>query len=137
MTSDAPCIFCAIVAGDAPAHLVLEDEHAVAFLDIAPANDGHTLVIPRRHVTGLHDADPEDLARVAALAARVDARLRDVLAPDGTNLFLASGVAAWQTVFHLHLHVVPRWDADALRQPWTPAPGDPQRLREIGARLRA
>ncbi len=106
------CIFCAIVAGDAPARVVDETEHTLSFLDINPITVGHTLVIPKRHATDLHDIEPDDLAAVARSAKVVAARLTERLGTDGVNLLHATGTAAWQTVFHLHIHVLPRVEGD-------------------------
>ncbi|MCZ4562351.1 HIT family protein [Rhodococcus sp. IEGM 1401] len=111
-----PCIFCAIVAGDAPAHRVFENDHAVAFLDIRPVTRGHLLVVPREHATDLNATHPDaaaDVFRVGHTLARA-VRHSDLRA-DGANLVINDGKAAFQTVFHLHLHVVPRWHRDRFR----------------------
>ena len=100
------CAFCAIVAGQAPAHRLLEDEHTVSFLNIAPATTGHALVVPRRHADGLWDLEDEEHAQVARAASRVARLLRVALDPAGVNLVHATGTAAWQSVFHFHTHVV-------------------------------
>ncbi|MDV8058360.1 MULTISPECIES: HIT family protein [unclassified Rhodococcus (in: high G+C Gram-positive bacteria)] len=110
------CIFCAIVAGDAPAHRVFENDHAVAFLDIRPVTRGHLLVVPREHATDLNATHPDaaaDVFRVGHTLARA-VRHSDLRA-DGANLVINDGKAAFQTVFHLHLHVVPRWHRDRFR----------------------
>jgi histidine triad (HIT) family protein len=106
------CIFCAIVDGRAPARVVRADDRTMAFLDINPIVEGHSLVIPRRHATDLHDCPPEDLAATAMAAQEVARLLVDRLGSDGVNLLHATGSAAWQTVFHLHLHVLPRRSGD-------------------------
>lgn len=108
MSAADGCIFCAIVEGRAPSRVVYQDDDAVAFLDINPIVEGHTLVVPRRHARDLHDCPPEDLAATARAAQAVARLLVDRLGADGVNLLQASGAAAWQTVFHLHLHVLPR-----------------------------
>ncbi|KZF08126.1 MULTISPECIES: HIT family protein [unclassified Rhodococcus (in: high G+C Gram-positive bacteria)] len=116
MTTVEPCIFCAIVAGDAPAHRVFENDHAVAFLDIRPVTRGHLLVVPREHATDLNATHPDaaaDVFRVGHTLARA-VRHSDLRA-DGANLVINDGKAAFQTVFHLHLHVVPRWHRDRFR----------------------
>jgi histidine triad (HIT) family protein len=100
------CVFCAIVAGRAPAHRLVEDEHTVSFLNIAPATAGHALVVPRRHADGLWDLEDEEHAQVARAAGRVARLLRGALNPAGVNLVHATGEAAWQSVFHFHVHVV-------------------------------
>jgi histidine triad (HIT) family protein len=112
------CVFCGIAAGRRPAHRLLQDEHTVAFLNIAPATVGHTLVVPRLHADGLWDLDDNQLARVAAACGQVARLLRATLAPAGVNLVHATGTAAWQTVFHFHIHVVPRYHPDELQLMW-------------------
>ncbi len=110
------CIFCAIVAGAAPASVVIEDDLTVAFMDISPVNPGHVLVVPKEHATGLGDLPEPTGARMMETAMRIAASIRSgPQQPDGINLFLADGVAAGQEVFHVHLHVVPRHVGDGFR----------------------
>lgn len=122
--ADPGCIFCRIVAGELPARVVDEDERTIAFMDIAPATHGHALVIPRAHATDLLEVSDEDLAAVAAAARRLAGRMRERLGADGVNLLNSCGAAAWQTVFHFHVHVIPRYKGDPLRLPWVPAEGE-------------
>jgi histidine triad (HIT) family protein len=129
------CVFCAIVAGRAPAHRLLEDEHAVSFLNIAPATTGHALVVPRRHAEGLWDLEDEEHARVARAAGRVARLLRVALQPAGMNLVHATGTAAWQSVFHFHLHVVPRYRADELQVMWQAERAPDPELAALRARV--
>lgn len=135
-TRDPDCLFCKIVAGELPATRIAESDRAVAFMDINPATRGHALVVPRTHTPDLLAADPDDVAACALLAQQVARRAHDALEPDGVNLLQSTGAAAWQTVFHLHLHVIPRYAGDPLRLPWTPAPGDPDEIAAAGAALR-
>jgi histidine triad (HIT) family protein len=121
---DPECIFCRIVAGELPATIVDEDERTIAFMDIAPATRGHALVIPRSHAPDILSVDSEDLSAVGVAAQRLTARAKERLRADGVNLLNSCGAAAWQTVFHFHVHVIPRYDGDPLRLPWVPAPGD-------------
>jgi histidine triad (HIT) family protein len=129
------CVFCAIVAGRAPAHRLLEDEYTVSFLNIAPATLGHALVVPRRHADDLWDLEDEEHARVARAAGRVARLLRAALEPAGVNLVHATGVAAWQSVFHFHLHVVPRYRADELQVMWQARPAADADLDAVRARI--
>ena len=124
MAADPDCLFCKIVSGEIPATRVAEDDRTVAFMDINPATRGHVLVVPREHANDLLVIDPEDLAAVAKAAQRVAATMPERLGADGVNLLNSCGRAAWQTVFHFHVHVIPRYDTDPLRLPWTPEPGD-------------
>jgi len=131
----ADCIFCKIVAGELPAAVVGSDERVLAFLDINPATRGHTLVIPRAHVENIHEIGSEDLAAAIALAQTIAVRARERLGADGVNLLHSSGSAAWQTVFHFHIHVIPRYLGDPLRLPWVPAPGDASEIAAAAAAL--
>ncbi|MGZ8632315.1 MAG: HIT domain-containing protein [Solirubrobacteraceae bacterium] len=134
---DADCLFCKIVAGELPATIVAEDERTVSFMDINPATRGHALIVPREHAGDLLAVGDEDLSACAAAARRIAARAKDALGADGVNLLNSNGSAAWQTVFHFHLHVIPRYRNDPLRLPWVPGPGDPDEIAAAGAALRA
>jgi histidine triad (HIT) family protein len=129
------CIFCKIVDGELPATLVASDERALAFMDINPATAGHTLVIPRAHAQDIHDVAAEDLVAAVLLAQRVAGLARERLGADGVTLMQASGRAAWQTVFHFHIHVIPRYAGDPLALPWVPTAGDPEEIAAAAAAL--
>jgi histidine triad (HIT) family protein len=134
--ADEDCIFCKIAAGEAPAQIVYEDEHTVAFMDLNPWTRGHALVIPRRHSRNLYDIEDEDLARTAQSAKRVGLRARDALDCDGVNLINSSERAAWQSVFHFHVHVIPRYENDPLRLPGRPMDLGEDELAEVANQLR-
>jgi len=134
---DADCLFCKIVAGEVPATVVGEDERTLSFMDINPATRGHALVVPREHAADLLEIGQEDLAAVAAAAKLLAARAKEALGADGVNLINSCGAAAWQTVFHFHVHVIPRYRDDPLKLPWVPAPGDADEIAAAGAALRA
>ena len=136
MAADPDCLFCRIVAGELPSVRIHEDERTLAFMDIAPATRGHLLVVPRAHAADVHEIEPDDLAACAATAKLLAGRLRERLGTDGINLLNSSGEAAWQTVHHFHLHVIPRYAGDPLRLPWTPRPADSDELAATGAFLR-
>jgi len=125
------CIFCKIVEGSIPSYKVFENENCYAFLDIFPANRGHTLVIPKSHVKDIHEADAQTYSDVAATAKHVADLLQRQLGTDGTTVFQMSREAGWQTVFHLHMHVIPRWDNDGLHKPWDIAPAQESDLLEV------
>lgn len=109
------CLFCAIVAGDLPSRQVYADDDAFAFLDINPAQRGHTLVIPRRHVRDLVE-QPQALTEIAPAVEKMARILTDALQPAGLNLLASQGEAAGQEVFHLHVHLIPRYaDRPGLR----------------------
>lgn len=132
------CIFCAIVAGRAPASVVLDDAVALAFLDIRPVTPGHLLVIPKRHAPSLADLDAATGGHLFAIAMRLAGALRLTdLRCEGVNLFLADGEAAGQEVFHLHLHLFPRFAGDGFRleADWTAMPSRAE-LDEVATDLR-
>jgi histidine triad (HIT) family protein len=134
--SHEDCLFCKIVAGEIPAQVIMEDDDVLAFMDIAPATRGHALVIPKQHAADLFEIEPDQLAAVAKMAQRVALRIRDQLAADGVNLINSNRPAAWQTVFHFHVHVIPRYVGDPLRLPWTPGAGDMDEIAAVAAQLR-
>jgi histidine triad (HIT) family protein len=129
------CLFCGIVAGSIPSTQVAENDRAIAFMDINPATAGHLLVIPRAHSTDLREASAEDLIAATLLAQSLVARVIDRLDADGANLLSCIGEAAWQSVFHTHLHVIPRYQDDPLQLPWHPTPGDFDAVNATAAKL--
>jgi histidine triad (HIT) family protein len=130
------CIFCGIVAGEVPAQKVDEDEHTVAFMDLNPWTRGHALVIPRRHTPNLYEIDDDELRHTAVAARRLARRMRERLRCDGVNVLNAAEPAAWQTVFHFHLHVIPRYHDDPLELPAHPGEASPDELAEVADELR-
>ena len=134
MTDD--CLFCKIAAGELPSEIVQEDEHTIAFMDINPWTRGHALVIPKEHARNIHEISDESLARVMSAAKRLAAKVRDNLGADGINLLNSAEPAAWQTVFHFHVHVIPRYEDDPLRLPGKPMEPGEGELDEVAAELR-
>jgi histidine triad (HIT) family protein len=130
------CLFCAIIAGDVPGQIVDSDESTVAFMDINPATRGHALVVPRNHSADLMEVSDEDLSRTVIAARRLAHRMREVLEPAGFNILNSCGSAAWQTVFHFHVHVIPRYEDDPLKLPWVPGPGDEEEIAAVAEELR-
>ena len=133
---DPDCIFCKIVAGELPSQRVDEDEQTVSFMDISPATRGHALVVPRRHARNLLEIEADDLEATMLAAQRLARTITERLDADGVNLLNACGPAAWQTVFHFHVHVIPRYAGDPLRLPWTPEEGDPEEIAAAAEALR-
>jgi histidine triad (HIT) family protein len=131
------CVFCDIVAGRAEAERIADTERAIAIVDANPVNPGHMLVIPKTHADDIWDLSEADGLAVWALTQQMASLARRAYEPDGLNLFQANGSAAWQDVFHSHMHVVPRWEGDALRRPWQRSDGDPAAVPEIARVLRA
>ncbi|MGW1228190.1 HIT family protein [Streptomyces sp. NPDC002530] len=117
-----PCPFCSVAAGRDSARMIYEDDHTVAFFPLAPATLGHTLVVPRVHTPDLWAMTDAEAERLLATARRIGGALRDHLAPEGMNVIHSAGSAASQTVFHTHVHLVPRWRDDAMGPLW-PADG--------------
>jgi histidine triad (HIT) family protein len=137
MAADPDCLFCKIVAGEVQATRVHEDERTIAFMDINPATRGHLLVVPRAHARDLLDVDPDDLSACAVTAKGLASRVSERLGADGVNLLNSCGSVAWQTVFHFHVHVIPRYVGDPLRLPWHPAPGNRAEIAAAAAELGA
>jgi histidine triad (HIT) family protein len=133
--ADPNCIFCKVVAGELPATIVGEDERTIAFMDIAPATRGHVLVVPRAHSADLLSIEPDDLAAATFAAQRLATRLTERLRADGVNLLNSCGAVAFQTVFHFHIHVIPRYEGDGLRLPWVPTEGDSQEIAAAAQEL--
>jgi histidine triad (HIT) family protein len=132
------CLFCRIVAGELPSTRVYEDDRVVAIMDIFPATRGHALVIPRAHATDLSDVDEPSLHACASAARRLAGRAVHNLGADGVTVMQSNGPAAWQTVFHYHVHVIPRYQGDPLVLPWTPGtqPADAAELAAVGEAYR-
>jgi histidine triad (HIT) family protein len=130
------CIFCGIVAGEIPSSRVAETDRAIAFMDISPATPGHLLVVPRAHSTDLREAAPEDLTAATLLAQSLVGRVIERLdGATGANLLSCIGADAWQSVFHTHLHVIPRYPNDPMVLPWKPASGDLDEINAVHAKL--
>ena len=130
------CLFCKIVAGEIAAQIVHADARTVAFMDIAPATRGHCLVVPREHTDDLLTADPDDVAACALAAQELARRAYEDLGAAGVNVLQSSGAPAWQSVFHLHFHVIPRYAGDPLVLPWKHAVGDPEEIAAAATKLR-
>ena len=134
--ADPDCLFCGIIEGSIPSQTIDSDERTVAFMDINPATRGHALVVPRAHSADLLEIGAEDLSATMLASQRLAKRMKVVLDADGINLINACGAVAWQTVFHFHIHVVPRYEDDPLKLPWVPAPGDSDDIAATAAKLR-
>ena len=133
------CVFCAIVEGAAPAERVYEDASVVAIMDVHSAATGHVVVIPKRHSPDLWHIEAADAKKAMAASVQVAGMIRRALGPHGINLVHATGRAAWQTVFHFHLHLVPRYVRDGLVPPWSldqPRAKD-ARLRAVADKIRS
>ncbi|MBC7803918.1 MAG: HIT family protein [Candidatus Parcubacteria bacterium] len=112
------CVFCRIVAGQIPSTKVHEDEHTLAFMDLGQVNPGHVLVAVKKHAANLFELDDTQAAAVARSCTRVAKAIRDAFAPAGLSVYQANGKAAGQTVFHYHVHLLPRHEADGMELTW-------------------
>jgi histidine triad (HIT) family protein len=130
------CIFCMVLSGEIPSERVYEDDHAVAVMDINPWTRGHAVVFPRKHAANLFEIDDDELGHVAVASKRLATKMHDTLNCDGVNLLQSNGRAAWQTIFHLHVHVIPRYDGDPLELPTRPRPAEPGELAEVAKEIR-
>ena len=137
MNSDPDCIFCKIIAGDIPSFKLYEDDDTLAFMDINPANEGHALVIPKRHFADVHAVSAAALTATVLTAKKIAAALERTLQPGGINLLQCNGPAAAQSVLHFHLHVLPRYANDELKLNWGLVPGDMDAIGELAQRIRA
>ena len=130
------CIFCKVIAGEIPGEVVDSDDHTLTVMDINPATRGHVVVMTRTHAENLLELSDEDLMASMTTVRRVVHRMRDTLDPDGFNILHNIGRAAWQSIFHFHVHVIPRYKDDPLQLPWLPQPADPEELKRVAAEIR-
>lgn len=131
------CVFCKIRDGQIPSMKVYEDERTLCFMDINPLNSGHCLVVTRAHAPTLWEAEVADLQAAIATARRIAVAIRAALKPDGLNLVQANGAAAFQSVPHFHLHLIPRWTNDGKGFDWKLVPGQRDQIVKVGERIRA
>jgi histidine triad (HIT) family protein len=143
MTNETPrhdhqdCIFCKIIAGTVPCLKLYEDERVLAFLDINPIHPGHTLIVPKSHSANLLELPSGDVAAILPVAQLIGSVVMDELKPDGFNLHQANGAGAGQSVFHFHMHVIPRRFDDGVVMNWPLVPGDRAELQAVAERMRA
>ena len=131
------CVFCKLRDGQIPSMKIFEDDMTIAFMDINPINSGHCLIITKAHAPNLYEAEVADLQAAVATAQRVAVAIRDGLKPDGLNMLQANGPAAFQSVPHFHLHLIPRWNNDGKGFDWKLVPGNREQIIKVGERLRA
>ncbi|HKJ50366.1 MAG TPA: HIT family protein [Gammaproteobacteria bacterium] len=137
MNQHADCIFCKIIGGEIPCFRLYEDEDTLAFMDINPASPGHALVIPREHAVDVHAISDGAIAATVISAKKVAAAIDRTLRPQGLNLLQCNGEAAGQSVFHFHMHVLPRSEGDDLEMNWGLQAGDLDEIAALAERIRA
>ncbi len=131
------CVFCKIRDGVIPSMKVYEDDDTFCIMDINPLNSGHCLVIPRAHAATIFETETGDLQAAIATAKTVAVALREAVKPDGLNVLQANGAAAFQSVPHFHLHLIPRWTNDGKGFDWKVVPGQKERIMAVGEKIRA
>ena len=129
------CIFCKLANGEIPSATIYEDEDFRCFLDLNPASRGHALLVPKEHFANLFEMDREHLERAMVLAQRIGAHMKEKLGCDGLNLVQNNGEAAGQTVFHFHLHLIPRYQGDGVGVSWKPGSLTNEAKEELTALL--
>jgi histidine triad (HIT) family protein len=133
----ADCVFCLIRDGKIPSAKVYDDQRTLAFMDINPLSRGHCLVVPKAHAATLYDVETEDLKAAIATAKKVAGAIRKALNPDGLNLLQSNGAAAFQSVPHFHLHLIPRWTNDGKGFDWKEVAGNREEIMGTADRIRA
>ena len=116
--TDSNCIFCKIANGEIPSKTLYEDDSFRVILDISPASKGHAIILPKNHAANLYELSDEDASKIMLVAKKVATVLKDVLHCDGMNILQNNGEAAGQTVFHLHVHLIPRYENDNVTITW-------------------
>ena len=133
----ADCVFCKIRDGQIPSAKLYEDERTFAIMDINPLNPGHALIVIKAHAPTIFDADPADLGAAIAAAKKVGAAVKEAMKAEGLNIMQANGAAAFQSVPHLHLHLIPRFTGDGKGFDWTLVPGQRDEILSHAARIKS
>jgi len=136
MSAKEDCIFCKIIAGEIPSFKLYEDDATLAFMDINPASDGHALVIPKEHTKDVHAVSEQAIANTVITAKKIASAVEKTVAPGGINLVQCNGEAAGQSVFHFHMHVLPRRDGDQLKMNWGLKPGDMDAIGTLAEKIK-
>ena len=129
------CIFCKIIAGEIPSATIYENEEFKVILDRFPSNEGHVLILPKNHTPNIFEIDPEQAGRLFSLAAKLAKAMKEVLGFEHMNILQNNGVVAGQTVFHFHLHLIPRWEGDGINIGWTPTEPTDEEIAAVKAKL--
>ena len=130
------CIFCKIANGDIPSKTLYEDEDFRVILDLGPATKGHALILPKEHADNLYELPDETASKVFVLAKKLAMKMKEKLNCDGLNIVQNNGEVAGQSVFHFHIHIIPRYDEDDAHIKWTPGTQDTEGLEKIAAKVK-
>jgi len=133
---DANCIFCKIANGEIPSSTIYEDDDFRVFLDLGPAAKGHALIVPKEHYANLYELSDELCSRIFVLAKKMAVHMTEILKCDGFNIAQNNGLVAGQTVFHFHLHLIPRYEGDQADFHWNPGKAEPEELKALAEMLR-
>lgn len=129
------CIFCKIIAGDIPSATIYENDECKVILDRFPSGEGHALILPKNHVANIFEIAPEQAGRLFALAAKLAKAMKEVLGFEHMNILQNNGTVAGQTVFHFHIHLIPRWEGDGINIGWTPTNPTDEEIAAVKAKL--
>ena len=129
------CIFCKIIAGDIPSATIYENDECKVILDRFPSGEGHALILPKNHVANIFEIDPEQAGRLFSLAAKLAKAMKEVLGFEHMNILQNNGTVAGQTVFHFHIHLIPRWEGDGINIGWTPTEPTDEEIAAVKAKL--
>ena len=129
------CIFCKIIAGDIHSATIYENDEFKVILDRFPSGEGHALILPKNHVANIFEIDPEQAGRLFSLAAKLAKAMKEVLGFEHMNILQNNGTVAGQTVFHFHLHLIPRWEGDGINIGWTPTEPTDEEIAAVKAKL--
>lgn len=129
------CIFCKIIAGDIPSATIYENDECKVILDRFPSGEGHALILPKNHVANIFEIDPEQAGRLFSLAAKLAKAMKEVLGFEHMNILQNNGTVAGQTVFHFHIHLIPRHEGDGINIGWTPTSPTDEEIAAVKAKL--
>ena len=132
---DSSCIFCKIAGGEIPSATIYEDEKFRVILDLGPASKGHALILPKEHFANIYELDEETAAAAFVLAKKMAGKMTEALGCDGFNIVQNNGAVAGQTVFHFHIHLIPRYEGDGVALGWKPGELTEEPKEDILARL--
>lgn len=132
---DNECLFCKIANGEIPSDTIYEDEDFRVILDISPASDGHAIILPKNHAANLFELEKDDAAKIIGVAQKVGRAMMDSLGCEGLNVLQNNGEAAGQTVFHLHMHLIPRYIKDSVNINWEF--GDGKDNKQLAEKIKA